>query len=186
MRRVRTFVAMAAAWCSLASLAVAEDERVIKSPVDKKVETKADAQAIAALRADIHRTLAELIEAQSAKQPDQAKIEKLTKNLQQLRGKLRAQAAAPAGNERTGWNCPRGGFGMGFGRGAAWGGRGRGFGGGRGAGFGPGGGLGPSGGVGCGFGPGGGLGLAPGGPAFADKDHDGICDHYELRHGMHD
>ena len=29
------------------------------------------------------------------------------------------------------------------------------------------------------------MGLAPGGPAFVDKDNDGICDYYEVRHGMH-
>ena len=29
------------------------------------------------------------------------------------------------------------------------------------------------------------MGLGAGGPAFVDKDNDGICDYYELRHGMH-
>jgi hypothetical protein len=184
MRHVLTLVAMAALWCSLASLGLAEDKKAIESPDDKKVEAQTNASATAALRAEIHRTLADLIEAQSAKQPDQAKIDKLTKDLQQLRGKLRSQAPAPVGNQSAVWTCPWGGPGMGFGRGAAWGGPGRGFGGGRAAGFGPGGGRGPGGGMGRGFGPGGGMGLAPGGPAFVDKDNDGICDRYELRHGM--
>ncbi len=109
-------------------------------------------------------------------EPDQAKIDKLTKKLQLLREKLQAQAPAAAG-----WTCPLGGPGMGFGRGPAWGGRGQGWGPG-GAGFGPGRGRGP--GAGRGFGPGAGLGLG-GGPGFVDRDKDGICDNYELRHGMH-
>ena len=138
MRHVLTFVTMAAFWCSLVSLGLAEDKKASKSPDNKKVETKADASANADLRAKIHRTMAALIEAQSAEEPDQAKIDKLTKKLQQLRGKLQAQAPAAAGNQPAGWACPWGGPGMGFGRGAAWGGPGQGQGGGRGAGFGPG------------------------------------------------
>jgi hypothetical protein len=184
MRQVLTFVTMAAFWCSLVSLGLAEDTKATQSPDDKKVEAKANATAHAELRATIHRTMADLIEAQSAEKPDQEKIDKLTKNLQQLRGKLQAQAPAAVGNQPAGWTCPGGGPGMGFGRGPAWSGVGRGLGGGRGAGFGPGAGRGPGGGVGRGFGPGGGMGLAPGGPAFVDRDNDGICDWYELRQGM--
>jgi len=193
MRRVLTFVTMAAFWCSLVSLGLAEDKKASKSPDDKKVEIKADTSANADVRAKIHRTMAALIEAQSAEEPDQATIDKLTKKLQQLRGKLQAQAPAAAGNQPAGWACPWGGPGMGFGRGAAWGGPGQGQGVGRGAGFGPGAGralgagpgMGRGPGGGRGFGPGGGLGLGAGGGAFVDKDNDGICDYYELRHGMH-
>ena len=126
MRHVLTFVTMAAFWCSLVSLGLAEDKKASKSPDNKKVEAKADTSANAELRAKIHRTMAALIEAQSAEEPDQAKIDKLTKKLQQLRGKLQAQAPAAAGNQPAGWACPWGGPGMGFGRGAAWGGPGRG------------------------------------------------------------
>ena len=159
---------------------LAEDKKAGKSPDNEKVETKAD------LRAEIHGTMAALIEAQSAEEPDQAKIDRLTKKLQQLRGKLQAPAAT--GNQPAGWACPWGGPGRGFGRGAAWGGPGQGQGAVRGTGFGPGAGCGWSfgpGGGGRGFGPGTGIGRAPGGPAFVDQDNDGLCDYYEVRHGMH-
>jgi hypothetical protein len=168
---------MAAFWCSLVSLGVAEDTKATRSPDDKKVEAKVNATANAKLRAAIHRTMADLIEAQSAEKPDQAKIDSLSTKVQQLREKLQVQAPAVVGNVPAGWVCPRGGPGMGFGRGAAWGGPGRGPGAGRGPGGGPG--------AGRGFGPGAGLGLGTGGPAFVDNDNDGICDYYELRHGMH-
>ena len=69
MRHVLTFVTMAAFWCSLVSLGLAEDKKATKSPDNKKVETKADASANADLRAKIHRTMADLIEAQSARSP---------------------------------------------------------------------------------------------------------------------
>jgi hypothetical protein len=175
MRHVPTLVTMAAFWCSLVSLGLAEDTKATQSPDDKKVEAKANTTANAELRATIHRTMADLIEAQSTEKPDQAKIDSLSKKLQQLREKLQAQAPAVVGNVPAGWVCPQGGPGMGFGRGAAWGGPGRG----------PGGGRGYGGGAGHGFGPGAGLGLGAGGPAFVDNDNDGICDYYELRHGMH-
>jgi hypothetical protein len=176
---------LAAFWCSLVSLGLAEEKKASDSPDNKKVETKADSSAKADLRATIHRTIAALIEAQSAEEPDQAKINKLTKNLQQLRGKLQAQAPTATGNQPAGWACPWGGPGRGFGCGAAWGGPGQGQGAGRGAGFGPGVGRGWGGGAGRGFGPGAGMGRTPGGPAFVDKDNDGTCDNYEVRHGMH-
>ena len=204
MKRLLTLVTAAALSCSLVSLGMAEDKAAGKSPDKRQVTAKADASANADVRAQIHRTLATLIEARAAENPDQAKIDKLTGELQQLRIKQRAQgttAAATAGN----WTCPRGGPGMGYGRGAGWGGPGQGQGAGRGAGmgagrgagmgmgpgagFGPGGGQGrgrgPGGGQGFGFGPGGGQGRAPGGAAFVDKDNDGVCDNYEMRHGAH-
>jgi hypothetical protein len=177
MRHVLTAVAMAAFWCSLVSLGLAEDTKATQSPDAKKVEAKANATANAKLRASIHRTMADLIEARSAEKPDQAKIDSLSKKVQQLREKFQAQAPAVVGNVPAGWVCPWGGPGMGFGRGAAWGGPGRGQGAGRGPGGGPG--------AGRGFGPGTGLGLGAGGGAFVDEDNDGICDYYEVRHGMH-
>ena len=178
MRCVLTIVMMAALWGGLVSSGMAEDLKATKSP-DNKVEGRAGTSGNAELRAEIHRTLAALIEAQSAEKPDQAKVDELTKKLQQLRGKLRSQNAAAVGNATAAWGCPWGG--PGYGRGAGWG-RG-----GKGAGFGPGGGRGwgGGGGYGQGFGPGGGEGRAHGGAAFVDKDNDGICDYYELRQGMH-
>jgi hypothetical protein len=206
MRNALTFVTMAAFWCSLVSLGLAEDKKATKSLDHNKVETRTDASATADVRAKIHRTMAALIEAQAAEEPDQAKIDKLTKKLDQLRGKLPAQVPAAAGTQPAGWTCPWGGPGMGFGRGAAWGGPGMGFGrgaawggpgkgvgAGRGAGFGPVAGRGPAAGPGMGrgpgggrgFGPGAGLGLGAGKGVSVDEDNDGICDSYELRHGMH-
>ncbi len=176
MRNVLTLVTMAAFGCSLVSLGLAEDTKAIRSPDDKKVEAKTNATANAKLRATIHRTMADFIEAQIAEKPDQAKIDALGKKLQQLREKLQAQAPVVVGNVPAGWVCPWGGSGMGFGRGAAWGGPGRG----------PGAGRGPGGlGAGRSFGPGAGLGLGTGAGAFVDEDNDGICDYYEVRHGMH-
>jgi hypothetical protein len=183
MNKLLTSLTMAAFCFGLVSLGQAED-KATKSPDNKKVEAKAD------LQAKIHRTMATLIEARTADEPDQAKIEKLTKKLDQLRAKQQSPTSAAGA---AGWTCPRGGPGMGFGRGQGWGGQGRGpgWGGGRGqgwgrgGGFGPGWGGGPGGGAGRGFGPGGGMGRAPGGPAFVDRDNDGACDNYEVRHGMH-
>ena len=85
------------------------------------------------------------------------------------------------GSGRAGWGGP----GMGFGRGAAWGGPGQGQGWARGR-----------------FrsavrdvgraveravvsDPGRPGPRSPAEAAFVDEDNDGICDHYELRHGMH-
>jgi hypothetical protein len=179
MKRVLTFVAMAAFWCSFVSLGLAGDEKGAKSPDNKPLQAKSEVSAAAQVRAAIHRTMAELIEAQGADAPDQAKIDGLTKRVQELRGKLQGMMPAAAG-AGGGWGCPWGGPGMGYGRG--WGGgQGRGPGAGRGAGFGPGAGRGP----GRGFGPGAGMGFGPGGGLFVDEDKDGICDYYELRHGMH-
>jgi hypothetical protein len=181
---------MTTVWCSLVSLGLAEDKKASKSPDNKKVGTTADTSVNAELQAKIYRTMATLIETKSAAEPDQAKIDKLTEKLQRLRGKLQAQTPAASGNQPAGWAGPWGGPGRGFGRGAAWGGPGHGQGGGRGAGFGPGAGRGwgggTGGGAGRGFGPGAGMGRAPGGPAFVDKDNDGTCDNYEVRHGMHE
>jgi hypothetical protein len=178
MRSLWILVAMGEFWFGLAAIGLAGDNTAKDSPNDKKLEgstkQEADTRGIEALRADIRQTLAELIEAQSAKQAAQTKIDRLTKNLHELRGKLASQPAASADNQPTASNCPWGGPGMGYGRNAGWGGPGRGFGGGRGPGYGR------------GFGPGGGMGRTPGGPAFVDEDKDGVCDQYEKRIDKHD
>ena len=95
---------------------MAEDPKATKSP-DNKVEGRADTSGNSELRAEIHRTLAALIEAQSAEKPDQAKVDELTKRLQQLRGKLRSQNATAVGDAPAAWGCPWGGPGPGYGRG---------------------------------------------------------------------
>ncbi len=66
MRLSLTFVTAAALLCGLVSLGMAEDKKAPKSPDDRKVVTSADASVMADLRAEIHRTMADLIEAQSA------------------------------------------------------------------------------------------------------------------------
>lgn len=169
MRHVLTWAMMAVFSYSLTPIGLAEDTKAPQSPDDKKVEAKAASVANAELRATIHRTMADLIEAQFAEKPDQSKIDLLTERLQQLREKLHARTPTAADIAPTGWVCPRGGPGVGFGRGAVW--------------SGPGGrGLGGAG-MGRGLGPGAGMGLGVGSPAFVDHDNDGICDYYELRHG---
>jgi hypothetical protein len=137
--------------CGVASAVLAQDTTAAKPPADAK------------LRAEMHRTLAALIEARAADKPDQEQIQKLTDQLQELRKELGAPGAAARGGRRGG---PGRGFGMGPGPGRGQGpGPGAGFGPGRGRGMGPamglGGGRGPGAGPGAGFGPGRGRGMGP-------------------------
>lgn len=158
--------------CGLVPFGLAGEPSASSPAEAKKVETPVKTPSSAAVRAEIHRTLATLIDAQAAPQPNQAQIAELTKKLEQLRGTLRAQNQATAATPAVGWGCPWGGPGPGFGRG-------------RGAGMGPGRGWGAGAGMGRGLGPGAGQGLGAGGAGFVDKDQDGLCDYYELRHGLH-
>lgn len=129
----------------------------------------------AALRVEWHRTMAALVEAQSADKPDWAKIRELRTRLQQLREQAAQIGAVPMGSSG------RGGAGGGGGR-CWWGGPGRGMGFGRAAGPGPCGGLGAA--WGPGFGRGAGWGARAGwGPWFVDRNQNGICDNYERLHG---
>jgi hypothetical protein len=165
-------VSMVVVSAGLVSFGMAAAPQAAKSPEGPTAESPAKVPTNAELRAEYHRTLAALIEARSVEKPDQAKVDELTHKLQELRTKLGVQGPVAGANARDGWMCPWGGPGMGFGRGAGMGpgfGRGRGMGGGRG----------------LGLGPGAGQGLAPGGAAFVDQDRDGVCDYYELRHGLH-
>ena len=185
MRAFMTLAAIAAlGWVGVSTARAEKPKKAPSANQEKKVEAKADVQ-LDQLRAKMHRTMADLIEAQSAKEPDQAKIDKLTKKLASLRQQMRsaapAAAATPGVAPAAGWRCPWGGPGMGGGRGPAWGGQGRGPGGGRGPAWG-GQGRGPGGGRGAGFGPGGGRGV--GGPWFVDEDGDGVCDNYERARGQ--
>jgi len=170
----------------MGALLLAKDKKAGKSP-ESPAATAKETKATSDLRAEIHRTLAALNDARSADTPDEAKVEKLTNKLQQLRAKLRAEGGTGGGNVGAGGNCPFGGPGMGCGRGrcdgqgngAGWGGPGNGQGKGRGQGWGGGAGGGR------GFGPGAGQGRGPGGAAYVDKDSDGKCDNFEERQGMH-
>lgn len=122
---------------------------------------KVDEPSQVRLRADMHRAMADLIEARSAEKPDPAKVDALADKVQ----KIRSQITPPAGPGR-GWGGPgRGGCawggGPGYGRGPGWGG-------------GPGYGRGP--------GWGGGRGMAWGagyGWGFVDANRNGVCDRLE-------
>jgi hypothetical protein len=97
----------------------------------------------------MHRAMADLIEARSAPQSDQAKIQGLAEKAQKLRAELAGPVPAGLGCP---WGGPGRGFGPGYGRGAGWGGRGAGWGG--------------------GWGPGRGWG-------FVDANENGVCDRLE-------
>lgn len=166
MRRFLALTIVVAIPCGLVSLGLAGEPNAGIPPQPEKQAAPANSSTTAELRADLHRTLGQLIEAQAAQNPDHARIGELTEKLAQLRGKLRAQNPAAAGSWGAGRGCP-------------WVGPGRGLGMGRGAGLGPGGGRGWGGGI---YGRGPGAGRA----VIVDEDHDGLCDYYELRQGLHE
>lgn len=163
---LRLAVAVALLW-GVAAIGSAAEPKPPKKADTPSAASKSDAPTPAQLRVKMHRTLAALIEAQSADQPDQTQIDKLTKQLQNLRGKLwvgrPAAGPCPWGGPRMGQG--RGGPGWGYGRGGPGKGRGPGYG--RGAGYGSGG---------PGYGYGRGMGRQWG---FIDKDQDGICDNFQ-------
>jgi len=148
----------------------AQDAASTDKPAATDAEAKTDGPA--QLRAAMHRTLADLIEAQAAEKPDAARIKALTDQLQTLRGKIWTQRPTAPYAVPAGWRCPREGPGMGYGRARS----GRGYG--RGPGWGAGPGYGRTAGRAAGRGAGIGYGWA-----FIDKDRDGICDNYEAYWG---
>jgi hypothetical protein len=154
-----------------ASALMAQDATQASQPAAKEAD-QTPAAAPLAVRAEMHRAMAALLEARAADKPDPAEIARLSKQVQTLREQIAAQSPGP----RMGY--AQGGPGRGYGRGAGYGpGRGRGYGpgwGGRGYGRGYGGGYGG------GFGPGMGQGLGAGvSPWFIDENGDGICDRYQ-------
>lgn len=131
-------------------------------------------------RAEWLKTLAAIAEEQAKPQPHQQKIATLQGKLLQLRQGTLPTGVGPGmgfmaprpGTPVCPWGGP--GLGMGMGRGPGYGqgmgyGRGPGRGGPRGPGYGPGPGMGR-----------GGFGM---GPAFVDRNQNGICDYYEYRRG---
>jgi len=194
-----------AAWAALAQDAGTAQPPSGEQAVAAEAKTQVDVPTPAKLRAKIHRTMAELIEAQSADKPDPQEIQKLSDQLQELRQKLWAQGPAADGRQVGPRRGPGSGPGMGLGRGRGRGpavapglgpgmgpGRGPGMGpgrgpamgqgAGRGRGQGPGPGWGRGGGPGRGYGPGPGRGYGPGygrGWGFIDEDRDGVCDNFE-------
>lgn len=178
MRHTLMLVAALALASAGVSFILAED---LKQPAKDAAAAAAQSQtaAVARLRAQMHRAMAALIEAQSADKPDQAKIEQLAAEIRDLRAKLAAQcrpgtgATPPMAALGPGWRCPWGGpgcgpgWGAGLGRGAGWG---------AGMGSGRGWGTGPARRPGWGPGPGRGLG-------FIDLNQNGICDLWEALWG---
>ena len=174
------------------SIGLAQAPKPAKKPAKKPAAEKAtdvpQSPNPAKLRAEMHRAMATLIEAQQTPKPDQAKIDKLTKQIQNLRRQIWTQG--PVGSPRA-WQCPWGGPGMGYGRG--WGGRGMGYG--RGPGWGRGYGPGRGPGWAPGYGPARGPGWTPGyGPGYGnrcgprwgyvDRDGDGVCDNFQRAQGQ--
>ncbi|MCR4415528.1 MAG: hypothetical protein NUV77_24215 [Thermoguttaceae bacterium] len=134
----------------------------------------------AQLRAEWHRTVAALIDAQAAEKPDPAKVKELTEKLRALRAQL--PQTSGFGGMGPGWGrgaCAGTGMGMGMGLG-----RGMGPGAGWCGGRGPGAGWGPGLARGPGYGRGAGGGANAGwGRAFVDENQNGICDHFERARG---
>jgi len=187
MRRTFSLLAVAVVVAGLVSTAIAQEAK--QNTADNAPATaQQDATALAQLKANMHRTLADLVEARAAKQPDQAKIEELIKKLQQIREQvvtqrqatLGAAGACPyagrgcrscccVGCDRDGLGCAACGRCCGN---AGWGGPGKGPG------------MGGRGGMGRGCGPGAGVGLGMGpgaGGYFVDRDKNGVCDRAENR-----
>lgn len=107
MRIFRNSLGALAACLAIAAVAAAQRPKA-------QPAAKTDAQ----LRVDFHRAMADLVEARSAPQPDQTKIQGLAEKTQKLRAEL--AGPGPAGRGR-GWGGPGRGFGPGYGRGAGWG-----------------------------------------------------------------
>jgi len=167
MRCTLTVVTVGALWCGLVSMALGQDAKL-----PRKAGPSAATEVLAQGQPAVADSPATQVRQRATQQT----------RLQQGSGGQQGQAPGVGANRPAAWYCPWGGPGMGFGRGAAWSGAGKGPGAARGAGLGPGWGRG-AGGAGRGLGPGGGQGLAPGGPFFVDKDNDGVCDYYQMRHG---
>jgi len=148
----------------LGCLAQAADPTPETKPVPAPA-AQATPSKLLELRAEMHRTMADLLQARNAENPDPKQIQTLTEKLQGLRKTLAAEVSAPAAT------CPWGGpglgpaYGRGYGRGPGWGG-GPGYGGGYGRGYGRGWGGGPGYGRGAGW-------------FYQDADHDGVCDNFE-------
>lgn len=88
------------------------------APPRDQADNVTPAAKTAELRAEMHRTLADLAEARAAQEPDQAEIERLQQQLGELRGQLTAPRRAAAGECPWGGPGPRGGQ-FGRGRGGA-------------------------------------------------------------------
>jgi hypothetical protein len=169
-------------WAQMASAA---DQVTAAAPAEKAAAPDAKAAApaakvaapslksVAPLRAELHRTVALLIEAEAADKPDAAKVKELRDKIDAIRVKIRSELGAPAfgpPNDRPAGMRGRGGPGPGPGMGPGPGRGGFGRGANREMGYGRGAGWGPH--MGAGW-----------GAAYIDEDEDGVCDRYERIHG---
>jgi len=199
MRTVRTItmslvlIGLCTSWCWAQSATGTAATQRRPTPAVRGADRNPPA-AMSQLRAELHRAMAALIEAQSLPEPDQEKVNQLSAQIRQLRAQLFAdqKAAGPVAQRGGPW-CPWGptapgmgsrrgrgpnaaqrGFTPWAGRGGQWGcwyspAIGGGWGRGRQAGRRmPG-----------RYGAGRGLGVGPLGGTFIDANGNGICDNYE-------
>lgn len=159
-----TTLAMLLAFGS-AALAADDQAKQDKAPAEAQATKTAEQPTAAQLRARLHRTMAALVEARAADNPDPERIDQLAKRARSLRRQILALGSEADFDAICPWGGP------GLGRGPGWGGRGAGYGWGRGYGRGP------------GYGRGAGWGMERGYPGrgFIDLDGDGVCDRYEQR-----
>ena len=117
MRTLLTTLTAVVILCGMALTVRAEDDDRAKSPGDeKRIDAKAQWIACAKLRIKMHRTLADLIEARIAPEPNKAKIEVLEKELQQVRKELHEQRPSRRGGPGCPWGEPGMGPNRGYGR----------------------------------------------------------------------
>ena len=113
MRRKPTLIiALTLVWAVAAS-GLAQDTTT--PPADKPAAEAADTLGPAQLRAEMHRTMAALLEARAAPEPDQEKIEELGRQLVALRAKIRAHGPGAFGMGQCPWGGPMLGYGQGRG-----------------------------------------------------------------------
>ncbi len=171
-----TIMMTLATFLAVCSTTMADEAKVKtdKAPAEAQTTEKAEQPTLAQLEAQLHRTLAALVEARAEENPDPAQIDKLAQRAQTLRRQIFARSVEANFNAP----CPWGGPGLGLGRGLGYG-RGAGYGWGRGDGLGRGLGYGR----GPGYGRGAGWGAAYGFPGrgFIDRDGNGVCDRFELQ-----
>lgn len=171
--------------CCAAQSAAEQSSSQPAADAAQKAEAEQASQPTAAeLRAQLHRAMAELIEAQSVSQPDQKKVEELAARIRELRGELLGQVSVPGSVPPRAGRCPWGNVPPGMGLAARYG---AGFGAGR---------VGPQwnqpAGGGYGRGPAarggwsrgrGGVGMGRGAGfrsgAYVDANRNGVCDNYE-------
>jgi len=118
MRNFVALLACGAMFCGLAAVGAAQESAPRDRQPARNTLSKADRVAFAKLQIKMHRKTADLIEAQIEDEPDKEKIEKLQKELAEIRAEMRKLLPAPMPFDgRPGWGRDgdrrRGGFGPG-------------------------------------------------------------------------